>query len=1099
MTLFDRLVTEYHGDTQGIERASRRYDRLLARNQRTTDQRLSRVEKRWERSNRVILQSTTALTGFLAYQAAGALRGYAVQWRSVERSLTSIGETSDAAKHGLVDLAIRTRTEVSSTASAVQRMAKSTGADFETTMRRVETLQKLLAVGGASGTERASVSLQLGQALKSGRLSGDEFRSISENAPIELIDALARAAGIARSELKGFAQEQKLTNAIVLTALDELATTADVKFRALAVSGDEAVDVLTSGLVSYIGQVDEALGTTEAINGAMVSLGTYMAGSTEHAETMADALRVLGAVAISTAGGRGIGALNKSIANGARARGDAVKAAQRSVDASKKAVVAAQKEVQARNILRGELRRELEQRKAAGLSTIQIEKRLEKARKRHQSAVAKSTALQGRAVVAANTLTAAQARLSLMTRISTASMRGFNSVMAFFGGPVGAAITLISLGAIALSNMSTAADRAEKRLSDLSDTVGSLGEVNAKLTNDYSSLRDAQQRLAAAYGEGGQASIDAARQDIKAVEARIAKNKELRAELALVAKAELNAARAELEVLHSRIESQAAQKVAGRSSARMTEQEMQDLRSSDAVREYIQAEKDRAQALIDSGASMSELTNFQQTLLTSTIDLEVMIADLEARLGTLTGSAGGAAGAMDGAAASADNLGASAAGAIAGISGLIAAIPKLQQAAQLEGKLKKAMADRDAEIASIKNQDLAGIERQQQLQKVNELFEMAVSEIDGTAEATRNANEALKDYTSEAHLNGLSARERAVQREKSAYQELRAELIATGATEDQLAQAKAAHAANLANIHRQRSGSGGGSSRAAGLEIDALSRLSSLRDLLVESGFKQLYIEQSLNAERERLAELAPELEALGLSQADAQAVLNDELARTKERLEDVKTASEEAHETMARGFINDLRHMKNARDGLERIAQRLEDLAFDPIFDMLEKQLAQAFSSISAGSGGGWLGNIFSNLFGGGVNAYAKGDVFKSPTFFNYGSGKAGVMGEAGPEAVMPLARGSDGRLGVIAQLPQAPVVPSQVHIAPAAAASAPASLQVHIHENAADSDHQVTYDQSTGRVDVMLAKTINKIGMGGAFDRLFRSRYGVTPKVQG
>ena len=47
------------------------------------------------------------------------------------------------------------------------------------------------------------------------------------------------------------------------------------------------------------------------------------------------------------------------------------------------------------------------------------------------------------------------------------------------------------------------------------------------------------------------------------------------------------------------------------------------------------------------------------------------------------------------------------------------------------------------------------------------------------------------------------------------------------------------------------------------------------------------------------------------------------------------------------------------------------------------------------------------------GVTPFADGGVVRSPTFFPTGGG-LGVMGEAGSEAILPLARGSDGRLGV-------------------------------------------------------------------------------------
>ncbi|WP_342633529.1 phage tail tape measure protein [Microvirga subterranea] len=72
-------------------------------------------------------------------------------------------------------------------------------------------------------------------------------------------------------------------------------------------------------------------------------------------------------------------------------------------------------------------------------------------------------------------------------------------------------------------------------------------------------------------------------------------------------------------------------------------------------------------------------------------------------------------------------------------------------------------------------------------------------------------------------------------------------------------------------------------------------------------------------------------------------------------------------------------------------------------------------------------IGSLFGSLFGGGAAALAKGGVLSrgmvmpfaqggvvgAPTYFPLGRG-LGLMGERGAEAVMPLARGPDGRLGV-------------------------------------------------------------------------------------
>ena len=91
---------------------------------------------------------------------------------------------------------------------------------------------------------------------------------------------------------------------------------------------------------------------------------------------------------------------------------------------------------------------------------------------------------------------------------------------------------------------------------------------------------------------------------------------------------------------------------------------------------------------------------------------------------------------------------------------------------------------------------------------------------------------------------------------------------------------------------------------------------------------------------------------------------------------------------------------------------------------------------ALGGGGGLGGLTDLIGNLFGGGKGGgggyggagsggdayagFAKGDVFDRATPFRFASGGAfsrGIMGEAGPEAVMPLTRGSDGKLGVTAQ----------------------------------------------------------------------------------
>lgn len=115
-----------------------------------------------------------------------------------------------------------------------------------------------------------------------------------------------------------------------------------------------------------------------------------------------------------------------------------------------------------------------------------------------------------------------------------------------------------------------------------------------------------------------------------------------------------------------------------------------------------------------------------------------------------------------------------------------------------------------------------------------------------------------------------------------------------------------------------------------------------------------------------------------------------------------------------------------------ERAAERMTNLfmaatqggdAFKQTLGNIIQELARmaamrAFQSIIGGSSGSVLTSIFGfangGVFqGGNVKAFAKGGVVDGPTMFPM-KGATGLMGEAGPEAIIPLKRGRDGSLGV-------------------------------------------------------------------------------------
>lgn len=112
--------------------------------------------------------------------------------------------------------------------------------------------------------------------------------------------------------------------------------------------------------------------------------------------------------------------------------------------------------------------------------------------------------------------------------------------------------------------------------------------------------------------------------------------------------------------------------------------------------------------------------------------------------------------------------------------------------------------------------------------------------------------------------------------------------------------------------------------------------------------------------------------------------------------------------------------------DGTATLGDALLDFASNVLQKIAEDLFAQQFAAPIGTAIGGIIGGIVpsanGNVFGpGGLTAFANGGVVSGPTVFPFANG-TGLMGEAGPEAIMPLSRGPGGKLGVTANGNMAP-----------------------------------------------------------------------------
>ncbi|KPP85499.1 MAG: hypothetical protein HLUCCO07_00235 [Rhodobacteraceae bacterium HLUCCO07] len=174
-------------------------------------------------------------------------------------------------------------------------------------------------------------------------------------------------------------------------------------------------------------------------------------------------------------------------------------------------------------------------------------------------------------------------------------------------------------------------------------------------------------------------------------------------------------------------------------------------------------------------------------------------------------------------------------------------------------------------------------------------------------------------------------------------------------------------------------------------------------------------------AEIDGLDALETQVDALERSLGDATGVaagFEVELKRIRGTMaqtgQDVATLERGLSRGLRRAFDGVLLDGAKLSDALDTVARSMINATYNaavkPVTDHVGGLLAQGVGSLMGGLFPFAEGAPFSQ---GRVMPFANGGVVGGPTYFPMRGG-TGLMGEAGPEAIMPLTRGSDGKLGV-------------------------------------------------------------------------------------
>lgn len=129
-------------------------------------------------------------------------------------------------------------------------------------------------------------------------------------------------------------------------------------------------------------------------------------------------------------------------------------------------------------------------------------------------------------------------------------------------------------------------------------------------------------------------------------------------------------------------------------------------------------------------------------------------------------------------------------------------------------------------------------------------------------------------------------------------------------------------------------------------------------------------------------------------------------------KLGDLETQANAFGKALTGAFKSSVIGGKDLSSVMSKLALSLSNMALNKALAPLEKSFASAIDGLAGGlfTGSGASGG--SPLK---ITPFANGGVVSNPTYFPMGgSSSVGLMGEAGSEAILPLARGSDGSLGV-------------------------------------------------------------------------------------
>lgn len=231
-----------------------------------------------------------AAIGTVASIATGKLAEMSDQYTLISSRISIMNDGMQSNK-ALLDMiyasANRARGSYYDMADTVAKLGTLAGEAFDSNEEMIffaEQLNKQFKIGGASIQEQTAGMYQLTQAMASGRLQGDEFRSIMENAPM-LAQAIAQEMGVPVGKLRELSSEGAITAEVIKNALVTTAEETNEKFNSIPMTFADSMQLLSNtatkafepvlSMLGGITQSEEFSAGIEAAQAALQGFATF--------------------------------------------------------------------------------------------------------------------------------------------------------------------------------------------------------------------------------------------------------------------------------------------------------------------------------------------------------------------------------------------------------------------------------------------------------------------------------------------------------------------------------------------------------------------------------------------------------------------------------------------------------------------------------------------------------------------------------------------------------------------------------------------------------------------------------------------------------